>query len=338
MILSMPAPRHFSRRDFFVVPALGRSKAADFWVRVNREIMACRFEVVLPGERAEATPVAREALDYADRLEGVMTIFREGSDLSHVNREAHVAPVPVDHELFRVLELAAAIHHRTDGAFDITSAPLSRCWGFLRRDGRIPSSEQIASALAHVGMCHVRLDSDSCTVGFDREGVALNLGAIGKGFALDRMAQFIRARGVHQALLSAGASSILGFGGGDEPWPVDLTSAVTGQRLARLHLDSGAVGTSGAGEQFFEADGVRYGHVIDPRSGWPAAGVLSASVITSDAASADALSTAFLIGGPAMAERYCARHPGVLALITPDDGSHRPLQFGSYGGVKVHGV
>jgi thiamine biosynthesis lipoprotein len=95
------------------------------------------------------------------------------------------------------------------------------------------------------------------------------------------------------------------------------------------------VGTSGAGEQFFEAGGVRYGHVIDPRTGWPSSGTLSASVIASNAASADALSTAFLIGGIDLARRYCAQHDDVLAIITPDDGARRPVMVGSHPGVRV---
>jgi thiamine biosynthesis lipoprotein len=105
--------------------------------------------------------------------------------------------------------------------------------------------------------------------------------------------------------------------------------------LALLRLRQGALATSGAGEQFFELHGRRYGHVIDPRTGWPAAGVLSVSVVAADAASADALSTAFLVGGPALAEEYCTRHPGVLAVMTLEADAGRPLLFGAHPGVQV---
>ena len=105
--------------------------------------------------------------------------------------------------------------------------------------------------------------------------------------------------------------------------------------LARVWLRDAALGTSGAGEQFVVADGTRYGHVIDPRTGWPAAGVLSATVIASSAAVADALSTAFFVGGVELAERYCATHPGVMALVTPDDGSETPRVFGKVAGAIV---
>lgn len=331
----MPGRRRVTRRDFLRPPAAAHGPAADFWLRVHRQIMACRFEIVLPGEDSGATPLAREALDYANRLEDVMTIFNHTSELSRVNRGAHAGPVVVDPELFAVLALCERVHRDTDGAFDVTSTPLSRCWGFLRREGRLPAPGEIDEARADVGMQHVHLDRERCSVSFDRPGVALNLGAIGKGYALDRLGARLQARGVRRALLSAGSSSILASGGSVDPWPVDLRSAVTNERLIRLHLAHGAVGTSGAGEQFVEVDGVRYGHVIDPRSGWPAAGILSASVITIDAASVDALSTAFLIGGPDLAQRYCSTHPNVLALITPDDGSRRPMTFGSYAGAGI---
>lgn len=323
-------------RDTVASPGRPATPATDFLLRVNRQVMACRVEVVLPGELSEQLPLARAALDEADRLEQIMTIFRETSELTRINRRAHEEPVEADAELFSLLVQSAEINSATDGAFDITSTPLSECWGFLRRQGRLPSEEAIAAVRARVGMPLVELDAANRTVRFRREGVALNLGAIGKGFALDCMGHFLRTNGVDQALISAGSSSILALGGTPDPWEIDLRSVTTGERLAKLRVLNAAVGTSGTGEQFFEAGGVRYGHVIDPRTGQPASGVLSASVIASSAALADALSTAFLIGGVSLAERYCAAHPGVLAIITPDDGGgHRPVIVGSCLAARV---
>lgn len=326
--------RGLTRRAFFKVPAPS-AESADYLVRVHRRVMACRFEVVLPGELGGHLPHAHAALDEADRLEQVMTIFRDSSELSRINGLAHERPVRTEAELFGLLQDCAALHEATGGAFDITSTPLSRCWGFLRREGRLPPPDDIEQARSTVGMHLVELDAKARSVSFRCAGVALNLGAIGKGYALDRLAEFLGRRGVRQALLSAGASSILAVGGAVRPWDVDLRSMTSGARLARLRLRNGAVGTSGAGEQFVEVDGVRYGHVIDPRTGWPASGVLSASVITKRAADADALSTAFLIGGTDLAERYCREHSNVLALVTPDDGSNQPMLFGSFGGADV---
>jgi thiamine biosynthesis lipoprotein len=239
-----------------------------------------------------------------------------------------------------LLDRCRDLHRDTGGAFDITSTPLSRCWGFLQREGRIPSAEAIAAARARVGFDRVALDRVRCTTRFEHPGIELNLGAIGKGYALDCVAVEMRRTGVTDALLSAGRSSLLAIGGGARGWDVEVVSARATQDgaprpLARLRLRDVALGTSGAGEQFVIADGTRYGHVIDPRTGWPASGVLSASVVTSSAADADALSTAFLVGGVELAESYCADHPGVLALVTPDDGSDVPLVIGKVEGVFV---
>src|SRR5262249_11561329 len=152
-----------------------------------------------------------------------------------------------------------------------------------------------------VGTRLVDIDAASRVVRFARPGVSVNFNAIGKGYALDRMGAVLRAHGVRQALLSAGGSSVLAIGGRRGGWPLDIRAPLVAKaRLGRVRLRDGALGTSGQGEQFILTDGerpVRYGHVIDPRSGWPAGGVVSCSVITSDAATADALSTAFLVGG-----------------------------------------
>jgi len=164
----------------------------------------------------------------------------------------------------------------------------------------------------------------------------LNLGSIGKGYALDRMAALMRGRGVTHALLSAGGSSAVALGGRGAGWTVDIRSRqVSAGKLVRLHLRDGALATSGAGEQFFEVDGKRYGHVIDPRTGWPAAGVLSVSVVTAEGALSDALSTAFLVGGLEVARGYCTSHPQTLVFVTPDDGTSKPVVLGAFAGARV---
>jgi FAD:protein FMN transferase len=303
-------------------------------VRVHRRAMACRFEVTLSDEDARHVEAARAALDEADRVESVLTVFRDSSEVAGVNRAAAAGPVVVGDMLFALLERCRAVHEATGGAFDPTSGPLTRCWGFLARAGRLPSAEEIAEAMASVGFGKVRLDAASRTVGFGAPGMALNFGGIGKGLALDRMAAVLRARGVPRALVSAGGSSAIAIGGGDG-FVVDLTSPRLPDPLARLFLAEAALGTSGAGEQYFEAEGRRYGHVIDPRTGWPCEGVLSASVVAPEATLADALSTAFLVGGPQLAERYCAANPGTLCILTMEADPRRRLQFGRCDGAQI---
>lgn len=329
----MSRPEPLSRRELL---SGGRRATAEegHWVRVHRRAMACRFEVTLSDEDARHVEAARAALDEADRVEAVLTVFRDSSEVAAVNREAAAGPVVAGDMLFSLLERCRAIHAATGGAFDPTSGPLTRCWGFLVRQGRIPRAEEIADAMASVGFDKVRLDAAARSVGFAAPGVALNFGGIGKGLALDRMAAVLRARGVPRALVSAGGSSAIAIGGGDG-FVVDLTSLRARDRLGRLYLGEAALGTSGAGEQYFEAEGRRYGHVIDPRTGWPCEGVLSASVVAPEATLADALSTAFLVGGPELAGRYCATHPDTLAILTLDAGPGQRLQFGACAGVRL---
>jgi FAD:protein FMN transferase len=285
-----------NRRSLFTLD-LGRAAPVQRWVRAHRTIMACRFEVALPEEDARHVDAALEALDEADRLEDALTVFRDTSELSRINREAAAAPARASEELFALLTRCQTLHAGTDGAFDITSTPLSRRWGFLKSAGRQPAACGVDAPAAVVGMNRVRLDSATRTVSFAVAGMELNLGAIGKGYAVDRIGVVLRRRGVTRALVSAGGSSVLAVGGQGGGWTIDLTSPQLDSRIARVRLQDAALGTSGAGEQYVVADGVRQGHVFDPRTGQPSRGVLSASVVARDAETADALSTAFLVGG-----------------------------------------
>jgi FAD:protein FMN transferase len=280
--------------------------------------MACRFELTLPSELADKLDAAQAALDTIDRLEEQLSIFRDSSELSAINRQAAVAPVPAEEGLFDLLSVAAELHRETAGAFDITSTPLSRVWGFLRREGRLPSAEEIAEARAKVGTQHVRLDPQARTVAFDVPGLALNLGSIGKGYALDRAGGQMRADGVPTALLSAGASSLLAVGRGPDGrgFEVGIRDPFDHRRrYGSVVLADQALGVSGIGEQSFEVEGRRYGHIIDPRSGWPVAGRALVAVVARTATLADALATAFFVGGRAVAERYSRQHPDVSVVV-----------------------
>ncbi len=311
------------------------ASGSDHWIRVFRRAMACRFEVTLAGDRAVNVPVARAALTEADRLEDSLSIFRAGSELSRLNQLGAVSPVPIGEELFAILQLCQELSADCDGAFDVTSTPLSACWGFLRREPVVPPPAAVDAARSLVGRNRVTLDAAARTVAFDRPGVSVNLGAIGKGYAVQAVAARLWNDGVGDALVSAGGSSVAALAGTGEGWQVDVTSTRGIGRLARLRLRNVALATSGAGEQYLELDGVRCAHVIDPRTGWPCSGIVSASVVTTDAARADALATAFFVGGVELARRYCADHPDTLALLTPDDGQRRTIVVGRCRGAIV---
>ncbi len=318
----------FDRRALLTLRARAKPAGADYWIRVHRRAMACRFEVAVSGEHAHHVEAARAALDEIDRIESALTVFRETSALVDVNRRAAREAVPVDEELFALLQKCVALHGATGGAFDIATTPLSRCWGFLRREGRLPAVAEIEAARAACGTAHLLLDEGARTVRFDRAGVELNLGAIGKGYALRRVARQLRADGVTDALVSAGGSSVVAIGG---PFHVTVRPRRAATAIS-VRLEDAALATSGAGEQFFEVDGRRFGHVLDPRTGWPAEGTLAATVAAPDADVCDALSTAFLVGGVTLAARHCQERSGVLGLLWPDDGSERHVAFGACAG------
>jgi thiamine biosynthesis lipoprotein len=297
--------------------------------------MACTFEVTLSAEQHRSVHAVVGAIALADHLERRLTHFRDDSALSDLNRRAAREPVTVDPDLWRLITTSAHVWHETGGAFDITSTPLSRCWGFLDRRPAQPDRAALDAARGLVGMDLVALSPAERSVRFARAGVTLNFGSIGKGFAVQRIADRLRTEGVRHALVSAAGSSIVAVGGRDGGWAIDVCSRRAARRLARLRVRSCAVATSGAAEQGVDIDGTRYGHVIDPRTGVPARGILSASVVADDGALADALATAFFVGGIEVAQRYCERHPGTLALLTPDDASERVIQIGSHPGASV---
>ena len=308
---------------------------------VSREAMACLFEVVFDAARyREQAEVAMEALELVSHLEDQLTIYKDTSEVAQLNRQADQGPVVVESGLFELLQRAVAISAAVQGAFDITAGPLAKVWGFYRRLGRMPSPDEVAVALQLVGSRHLQLNAQAQTVQFLRAGMELNLGAIGKGYALDRAADALSAGGIHDFLIHGGNSSVLARGERNPDtngqnaesdqstirnpqsamapgWLVALRHPLRPEiRLAEFVLCDQALGTSGSGTQYFHHQGKRYGHIIDPRSGWPADQVLSATVIAPTAEQADALSTALYVLGLEAAREFCRTYPDIAALLT----------------------
>jgi thiamine biosynthesis lipoprotein len=253
-----------------------------------------------------------DALDRVEQLEAQMSVFRAQSEVSRINREAASRPVEVEPRLFAILELAMRVHRETGGAYDVTAGPLWAAWGFARRAGAVPSAEELAGARARVGGHLVELDGRRHTVRFLQPGVQINLGSIGKGFAVDRVAERLIEGDLTNFLIHGGRSSVLARGS----WTVGLGDPLRlDHRIGRIRLLDRAVGTSGAQFQSFRHRGRRYGHILDPRTGQPAEGVLSATALAPSAAWADALSTAFFVLGPQAAAAYCLEHPEVAFVL-----------------------
>lgn len=297
-----------------------RRSGASYVIRLSRRAMACDFEILLnAGQYPEGADAALRAFDLLGPLEEQLSAFRPGSEISAINRDAACRAVEVEPRLFGLLELADRLHRETYKAFDLTSAPLSEAWGFADREPDVPEQAELEAAKALVDERFVALDRRHRTVRFRKEGVRINLGGIGKGFALDRCAEELTACGVHDFLLHAGGSSILtrGDSTANPPgWTVGIPHPLRPhRRLAELRLVNRALATSGSRFQSFVHEGRRLSHVLDPRTGWPAEGVYAATAIALDAATSDALSTAFFVLGPEGTSQFCEDHPDVAAVL-----------------------
>jgi FAD:protein FMN transferase len=294
-------------------------------IRVSRRAMATTFEVAIPaGIHPDPIAASTAALDLIDQLEDQLTVYREHSEIVRLNVFAADEPVVVEANLFALLARCAAWTRRTDGAFDIATGAIIRAWGFYQREPRVPMPRERIDAMARTGFRHVILNHESRSVKFRRAGLELNLGAVGKGYALDRAAQLLRETfGVTSALIHGGGSSACAIGappGSARGWPVRLQHpADPAQSIGTVHLRDCGLGTSAATFQCFEYNGEKLGHLLDPRTGWPAHGTTSASVTAPTAAEADAMSTALFVLGEAGAERLARLSPTLGAVVLPDD-------------------
>lgn len=298
-------------------------------VCLGKPAMACDFDVILNPGPASQLAAASDALDLVDRLEDQMTVYRPHSELTRINRGAALEEMPVEPQLFSLLARAEWISAETGGCFDPTSGPLVALWRRCKQEGRVPSEQEIVAARAVTGFEHVSLDASRSTVRYSRPGVELNLGSIGKGYALDRCADVLNAARIDDWLIHGGHSSILARGGlaGGAGWPITIRNPLFPERkLATLLLRDRGMSTSGSGVQYFRVGGRRFGHLLDPRTGWPVEGMLSVTVLAPTAAEADALSTAFFVLGVEKTREYCHNRKNVAALIIPPPALGRKLE------------
>ncbi len=303
--------------------ALARGEAEAYLIQIDRRAMGCEFQILLnAGQHPGATEAALNAMDLVERLEDQLSWFRDTSELTRINRTAATSPVVVERRLFQLLAEAISLSEQTRGAFDITAAPLWKLWGFHRREGKVPTETDIQQALSRTGSRQLQLDCEAQTIRFARDGAEINLGAIGKGYALDRCGEQLVSAGVDNFLIHGGQSSMLARGGragvadGEPSWTVALRHPLKpDQRLAEIHLRDRALGTSGSGNQYFHFGGRRFGHVLDPRTGKPADALLSATVLAPTASQADALATAFFVMGLDASIEFCQSRPEIGALL-----------------------
>jgi len=290
--------------------------------------MGTLWELRTAAERPEAAlrSVGEAVEAEVERIEELLSFYRETSDLRALNATAALGPVRVDPRLFALLQRAHDLCEATGGAFDPTIGPLLRCWGFVGSSGAMPSGREIEAARAVVGMCHVHLNADEQAVRFDRPGVELEFGAIGKGYAIERAVELLREEfEIHSALLHGGTSTIYALGAppGEEAWPVAVRRPYGGEddTITTIPLRDRALSVSAPHNKSFEHGGRRYGHVLDPRTGSPQAGSVVAAVATESATESDALSTALLVLGAPGIPLIRAIRPTAMALVGTYEGA-----------------
>ncbi|MHC4461801.1 MAG: FAD:protein FMN transferase [Planctomycetota bacterium] len=311
----------FVKSDWDSIPGMQRS---------SHEAMATTFEVIIPHEDARyAQQAAWAAFNELDRLEAELSRFIENSDISRINNLAPKGSLQIGLDAFECLKLAARIYAETNGAFDITIGSLLDCWLDEDKKTHTPSKEQLDLARQRTGIHLLKLDEAKHTVKMMSGPVQIDLGGIGKGYAVDRMAELLHDWSIDTALIHGGYSSVLALNApsGTKGWPLTLSNPDNRkQTIAGLHLQGRALSGSGLQQGW---------HIIDPRTAQPVVGKQAAWACAPDAATADALSTAFMVMSQDEIKQYCLRHPDVLAMIiVHEEGKKkkkdRILRFGPW--------
>lgn len=287
-----------------------RNANAAKWVREQGSIdsMGCLIAIEAYGCDANKIRSAiSDALDEAARLDALLSNYKPHSEWSEMNRFAADHPVRVSAELFRLLEACQRYSRESDGAFDISVGPLMKVWGFYKGSGHLADRTQVLSALQYVGYRNIVLDPKNLTVHFLKTGVELDPGGIGKGYAVDRMVDVLRREGIYRALISAGGSSIyaLGVPPNKSGWHIELKQpGDTSQSAQSVMIRDESLSTSGGYEKFFYADGRRWSHIMDPRTGYPSHGMLSVSVVAPKTIDSEAWAKPYYILG----RQWAAEH------------------------------
>jgi len=306
-------------------------------IRAARMAMATRFEILLSGENGpRLRAIAEEALDEIVRLEGVLSLYRPDSEVSRINGNAAREWVRVPPEVFSLVERSLNLSELTGGAFDITVAPLVRAWGFIGGAGAAPEERELAEARAVVGSHLVDLSRERFSIRFQKPGVMIDLGSIGKGYAIEMAADLLLENGVASALIHGGTSAIYAIGkdAAGQPWRVaidppnipDFFAAPPPLALAWVELENESLSVSAAWGKGFKGPDRWFGHVIDPRSGEPSLRGIVAAAGNRSATVADALSTAFMLAGKEEFESLKRAFPSTRALqfyLDSDQGDLR---------------
>ena len=305
----------------FVMLALGwvPMSHAD-WYKAERAIMGTSILAeVWSSDADQAQQGIAAVMQEMHRIDDLMSPYKEDSELSLVNREAADHPVKISRELFNLIERSLYFSRISHGAFDITFSSVGYMYDY--REGIAPTDAEIKQALPGINYRHLILDRKASTIRFARKGTRIDLGGIAKGFAVDNCIAILSKMGFHQALVTAGGDSrILGDKNG-KPWMTGIRDPrKKGESVVVIPLSDAAISTSGDYERYFMRDGVRYHHILNPKTGKAVHDTRSATVIGPDATTTDALSTTLFVLGWEKAMQLLKTLPGIDAVIIDSRG------------------
>jgi thiamine biosynthesis lipoprotein len=270
-------------------------------------MMATRFELELSGgSESELRAIGEAALNEISDVERRLSFYLPSSELSRINRDAAIRPVALAPDLFELFELTKHLHNRTGGAFDPTIGPLMSCWDMLGRgrvngreqqDASRPSQVQIDDARSSTGLGNVLLDSEAGTIQFAKPEIKIDLGGIAKGFGIEQATALLLEEGISGALLHGGTSTVsaIGMAPDGNKWKIGIADGA--HVLGTIELFNQSLSVSAQSGKMTVIDGVHYGHILDPRTGWPASDHVVAACVSDSATISDALSTAALVLG-----------------------------------------
>jgi len=290
------------------------------WLRRDEAIMGTAIRVELWSADAAAGEAAiDDVMAEMHRIDRAMSPFKPASELSRINREAAAKPVVVSEEMFGLLERALMFSKLSNGAFDFTYAGAGHLYDYRERIK--PSDEALRQACAHVGWQHLALDRAARSVRFGRPGMRIDLGGFAKGHAVENGAAILRRRGIEHAIVTAGGDSRVVGDRRGRPWSIGVRHPrCPGEVVALLPLVDVAISTSGDYERFFEADGVRCHHVIDPRTGKSPTGIHSVTILAPDGLTSEALSKTLFVMGLADGMRLVESQSGADAVVVDAEG------------------
>jgi thiamine biosynthesis lipoprotein len=290
------------------------------WYSREEAIMGTAVRVELWHEDATAARAAMSAvMDEMHRIDASMSPYKPESELSRINREAAQKPVVISKEMFDLISRSIDFSKLSDGAFDITFSSVGYLYDY--REHVKPTDEQIAKALPGINYRHLLLDPKARTIHYARTGVRIDLGGIAKGYAVDNCIAILKKRGITNAIVTAGGDSRLLGDRRGRPWNVGIRDPrQRGEVAAVLPLADTAISTSGDYERFFEEDGVRHHHIINPKTGKSATGVRSVTIIGPDGVTTEGLTKSVFVKGPKEGMRLIDSLKGVDAIIIDDTG------------------